>query len=643
MKQLVPVLFLLLVPALTKAQAVRRVMVESFTQASCPPCAAQNPGFNSLLAANGANVVLLKYQTSWPGFDPMNLQNPADVAARVTYYGVTGVPNVRLDGVQNAGTSGSVTQAMITNRLNQSTPIDMTMNHELSADYDSVFIRIAVKNLGTTEFNPGGVVLHTAIVEKRILFPEPPGSTAEVDYKSVMRRMLPSASGAPLAAIPAGDSIVVNYAVALPAYIYNYAEIGAVAFVQKVSDKQVYQAVESLPKPLQGNVVDLGVNPNTVGPTGLCSYGVTPRVIVTNSGTNAVTSMNVSYKLNDNAPVVQAWTGTLNNGQSATVTFPAITVSPGASRIEYAVESPNGGAFDYNAMNEQLTSQTYYTLSATAIDDEIVENMESTALTGTPPNAITVKDGIDQLMVVNRTVFNVSQEVGGFGASTKSLYTNFYDWTEVGGEAHLIFEKINLTGRTNNYLRFDRAHAQYQTSNDRLRVSVSTDCGTSWTTIYDKAGSTLATKAAQNARFIPTATQWATDSISLSAYDNLNNLNIRFSVISDYGNNLFIDNIRVNSATISSVDEPGLLAGKVQVYPNPASDLTRIELNLASSTPVDITVFDLSGKLIETIAQGTQLGAGTHMFNWEPKTQGIFLVRIATEFGTVTERVTVVK
>ena len=643
MKQLVPVLFLLLVPALTKAQAVRRVMVESFTQASCPPCAAQNPGFNSLLAANGANVVLLKYQTSWPGFDPMNLQNPADVAARVTYYGVTGVPNVRLDGVQNAGTSGSVTQAMITNRLNQSTPIDMTMNHELSADYDSVFIRIAVKNLGTTEFNPGGVVLHTAIVEKRILFPEPPGSTAEVDYKSVMRRMLPSASGAPLAAIPAGDSIVVNYAVALPAYIYNYAEIGAVAFVQKVSDKQVYQAVESLPKPLQGNVVDLGVNPNTVGPTGLCSYGVTPRVIVTNAGTNAVTSMNVSYKLNDNAPVVQAWTGTLNNGQSATVTFPAITVSPGASRIEYAVESPNGGAFDYNAMNEQLTSQTYYTLSATAIDDEIVENMESTALTGTPPNAITVKDGIDQLMVVNRTVFNVSQEVGGFGASTKSLYTNFYDWTEVGGEAHLIFEKINLTGRTNNYLRFDRAHAQYQTSNDRLRVSVSTDCGTSWTTIYDKAGSTLATKAAQNARFIPTATQWATDSISLSAYDNLNNLNIRFSVISDYGNNLFIDNIRVNSATISSVDEPGLLAGKVQVYPNPASDLTRIELNLASSTPVDITVFDLSGKLIETIAQGTQLGAGTHMFNWEPKTQGIFLVRIATEFGTVTERVTVVK
>ena len=39
-------------------------MVESFTQASCGPCAAQNPGFNNLLQNNGNRVVLLKYQTA---------------------------------------------------------------------------------------------------------------------------------------------------------------------------------------------------------------------------------------------------------------------------------------------------------------------------------------------------------------------------------------------------------------------------------------------------------------------------------------------------------------------------------------------------------------------------------------------------
>ncbi len=644
MRQLVPFLLLLLLPALAGAQAVRRVMVESFTQASCAPCAAQNPGFNTLVQSNGANVVLLKYQTSWPGYDPMNLQNPTEVAARVTYYGVTGVPNVRLDGAQNAGTSGSVTQAMITNRLNQPTPIDMEMDHYLSNDFDSIFIQIKVKNLGATEFNPGGVVLHTAVTEKQILFPEPPGSTNERDFKSVMRKMLPDAAGAPLGAIAAGDSAIVTYAVALPSYIYDYSKIGVVAFVQKVSDRQVYQAVESFPKPLTGNIVDVGVTPRSIGPAGLCSYNLTPQVDITNDGDTDISSMDISYTLNNGTPVTQAWTGTLAPDQTMTITFPEITVQPGASVLDFSVTNTNGDAFDYNSLNELVTSESYFTLSDVSIDDEIIEDMEATALRGTPANTVVIKDGEDHLLVVNRTLFSgVTQQIGGFGASAKSLFSNLYDWADVGGEAHMIFEKIDLTGRTNNYLRFDRAHAQYQTSADRLRVSVSTDCGETWTTILDKAGAQLATRSTTTSRFVPTVTQWATDSISLSAYDGLDNINIRFTVISDYGNNLFLDNIRVNQAVVSSVDEPGRLAGKVQVYPNPASDLTRIEMELEAASPVHITVHDLSGKLVESIANNTLMGAGTHQFNWAPKAQGVFLVRIATAFGVVTERVTVVK
>jgi len=371
MKQLLPALLLLLLPALTNAQAVRRVMVESFTQASCGPCADQNPALSTLLQANGANVVLLKYQTSWPGFDPMNLQNPTEVAARVTYYGVTGVPNVRLDGVQNAGTSGSVTQAMLTNRLNQSTPIDMTLDHQISAGYDSIFIQCTIKNLGATEFNPGGVVLHTAITEKQILFPTAPGTNGERDFKSVMRKMLPNASGATLAAIPAGDSVTITYAVALPSYIYNYARIGVVAFVQKTSDRQVYQAVESFPKPIQGNTFDVGINPNSIVPTGPCEYALTPRVIVKNDGSSAITAMDVSYQMNGGDPVVEAWTGTLAAGQSVTITFPSLTATPGETEIEFSVTS--GDAFDFNRMNEQVTSQVFFTLLEDPLGTELTE------------------------------------------------------------------------------------------------------------------------------------------------------------------------------------------------------------------------------------------------------------------------------
>src|SRR5689334_7819656 len=85
----------------------RLVMVEEFTNASCPPCAAQNPGFNALLDANPTKVVALKYQTNWPGVDPMNAQTQSlGVGTRVTYYGVTGVPHGVVDGVAIPNTCG---------------------------------------------------------------------------------------------------------------------------------------------------------------------------------------------------------------------------------------------------------------------------------------------------------------------------------------------------------------------------------------------------------------------------------------------------------------------------------------------------------------------------------------------------------
>lgn len=643
MKQLLPFLLLILTPFLLDAQAVRKVLVESFTNASCPPCASQNPAFNNLIQNNADKTVLLKYQVDFPGFDPMYEQNPSEVDTRRSYYSVTSVPNVRLDGIQNAGTSGSVTQAMINNRANQSTPIEMELTHYITEALDSVYIQGIVRNIGDQTFNPGNVVLHTVIVEKRILYPEPPGSTNERDFKSVMRKMLPGPAGTPIDSILPGDSLVFSFVEPIPSYIYSVGQLGVVAFVQRTTNRQVYQAEESLPQPVPGNVVDVSVDPNAIGPDGLCTYFLTPRVDIKNEGHTTVTSMTISYTLDGGDPVTEAWEGTLESGQTLTYAFPEIPITPGASTLNYTVADKNGDAFDYNALNESGSQEILYTLSDVAVGVEISEDIEAVPVEGIPANTLVIKNAVDHFMAVNRNVFNVSQQIGGFAASAKSMFTNFYSWNDPGAEAHMIFEKIDLSDRTNNYLKFDYAHAQYQTSNDRLRISVSTDCGDTWTTLWNKAGSQLATRPATNAFFVPVAGNWRTDSISLSAFDGLNDVNVRFTVATDWGNNLFIDNIQVYQLMTSGVDEPGQLSGKVKVYPNPASEMTRIDLELEAASPVSISVFDLSGKLVENIANGNQLGAGSHYFNWTPKAQGVFLVRVATAFGAVTERVTVVK
>ena len=98
MKRLSILALALLCTFAVSAQHQRRVLIEEFTNASCPPCASQNPGFNAVVEANIQYLTPIKYQTNWPGFDPMNVQTQTDVAPRVTYYGVTGVPNGRQNG-----------------------------------------------------------------------------------------------------------------------------------------------------------------------------------------------------------------------------------------------------------------------------------------------------------------------------------------------------------------------------------------------------------------------------------------------------------------------------------------------------------------------------------------------------------------
>jgi len=87
------------------SQSQRLVILEEFTQASCGPCASVNPTIEALLNSNPTKITSVWYHTNWPGYDPMNLHNPNEVAARVGYYGVTYVPWSVLDGNYYSGSA----------------------------------------------------------------------------------------------------------------------------------------------------------------------------------------------------------------------------------------------------------------------------------------------------------------------------------------------------------------------------------------------------------------------------------------------------------------------------------------------------------------------------------------------------------
>ena len=143
----------------------------------------------------------------------------------------------------------------------------------------------------------------------------------------------------------------------------------------------------------------------------------------------------------------------------------------------------------------------------------------------------------------NATVNGTTSPLGT-GASKYDFYNN----DNIGDEDYLIFPPLNLSGTGAPILSFDVAYCQYQSEQDQLDVEVSTDCGNTWNNVFSKAGSALSTKAAQTAAFVPTSNEWRKETVTLTGYNNPNVL-VRFVATSDYGNNMYIDNVNISVCT----------------------------------------------------------------------------------------------
>ena len=320
MKKQVLLLFSLLAIS-TIANSQRLVLLEHFTQASCGPCASQNPALNALLDQNGIKIVAIKYQTSWPGVDPMNAANPTDVQTRVDYYAVNGVPNSVMDGNVYNGSPGGVTQSIINTRNAGSPGVATNVSYVIMSNpapaSDSILITAKVRAINAI---PAGHVLHVAAIEREIEFATAPGSNGEKKFESVMKKMFPSASGTTLPALAAGDSLQFTFKWSLkrangtPVY-YNLGQAATVAFVQNNTTKEVLGAGYDEPRPWLSIVRPAGQKSVRIKGGNDVSFGF--QII-----SKAETTQNIKLK---------ASVGTLPAGWAAKIVADGIEYSDSAS------------------------------------------------------------------------------------------------------------------------------------------------------------------------------------------------------------------------------------------------------------------------------------------------------------------------
>jgi hypothetical protein len=198
---------------------------------------------------------------------------------------------------------------------------------------------------------------------------------------------------------------------------------------------------------------------------------------------------------------------------------------------------------------------------------------------------------------------------------------------ESGVISNLYLPYENLSSLNNPVLTFDLAHRRYSNNtSERLRVMYSTDCGNTWSSAYNKSGAALATVSSPTtSAYIPSQSDWRQEVVSLADITNKDAVIIRFEFRSGYGNDVWIDNVKVMNGTgINNVDE------NLSIYPNPATDVVNI---ITSDNLQRVEIYNMQGQLVKA-----ETGAVNNISVRE-LANGMYTLKLTTDNGTSVHKI----
>lgn len=212
----------------------RVVLLESFTNASCGPCAQYMPAVEDKLDKTKNYVVSVSYHSDFPGYDVMNTHNPNEAKARINFYGINSYPSWTIDGTK-------VANFVTDNALTNAAMVEPTFSIEeatITISNDTVYASAKAVVLNAITGNFRG---HAAIIERTIDFnglPNP-GTNGSKKHDWVMKKLLTGNGG-----VSVGTALVAGQSVTLEGSwktenVYNIDELAVVFWVQNLTGKKV--------------------------------------------------------------------------------------------------------------------------------------------------------------------------------------------------------------------------------------------------------------------------------------------------------------------------------------------------------------------------------------------------------------------
>lgn len=356
-------------------------------------------------------------------------------------------------------------------------------------------------------------------------------------------------------------------------------------------------------------------------------------------------------------------TGTLNPGAICEVDFESdlTTICAGQSvtftDLSYHNVASRNWTFDGGSPatstsdNPIVTYNTpgVYTVSLQASDgsNSITQTKNSyIVVLSDPGEAIPYHEGFEGITSIpdndnwvildenNDDAWELSTIAGSEGTSKSAVLGNYGN--DDGSKDELISGTIDLSSvdpADPIVFTFDYAYRKKQAQDDEwLRFYISNDCGETWVLRKNIHGDDLSSVTA-NGSYVPSGPgDWYSNSVTNinSAY-YVENFRFKFQFENDGGNNIYIDNINLYPASMTSLQEESV-NHMISIYPNPTNGLTNIQLIGIAGQEYTITIHNSLGQQIDLVYQG-ELVDGVNNFEYDMSglAKGVYLVRIESE------------
>lgn len=195
----------------------------------------------------------------------------------------------------------------------------------------------------------------------------------------------------------------------------------------------------------------------------------------------------------------------------------------------------------------------------------------------------------------------------------------FYTWpnslkvnnngSPLGKRFTLISPAYDFSAMNGNLrMSFRYAYAKRATgSDDRLLISISSNCGQTWTLRKTMTANDLASSGITTADFVPASkADWRSDSLTgtmLQPWANRTNVRLKFEFISGGGNHFYLDDINISGPL--SIENNLASDLPFTLFPNPAQRKVTLSYAFDPSNDFSISLFDLSGRQLHRWLEST--------------------------------------